>query len=183
MVNDLTDLSHVVSHALRHEPWVYELEIDDEGWAEASTLLKALREGSPGWPYVTEEDLKEMIRVSSSPRHELANGRIRALYGHSLVGKLIKRRAMPPIKLFHGTSHAAELRIRQEGLLPMHRQFVHLSTDRETALAVGRRKSREPIVLSVEARRAHKSGTAFYIGNEKVWLADRLLPEFIEFSE
>jgi putative RNA 2'-phosphotransferase len=27
------ELSEVFSHALRHEPWLYELELDDEGWA------------------------------------------------------------------------------------------------------------------------------------------------------
>ena len=27
------NLSRAVSHALRHEPWLYELEFDEGGWA------------------------------------------------------------------------------------------------------------------------------------------------------
>ena len=29
---DPVALSRVVSHALRHEPWLYELELDEDGW-------------------------------------------------------------------------------------------------------------------------------------------------------
>jgi putative RNA 2'-phosphotransferase len=36
-------LSRVVSHALRHEPWLYELELDEEGWADIDSVLAALR--------------------------------------------------------------------------------------------------------------------------------------------
>ncbi|WP_196776849.1 RNA 2'-phosphotransferase [Haloechinothrix halophila] len=36
-------LSKVVSYALRHAPWLYELELDAEGWAPVDQLLDALR--------------------------------------------------------------------------------------------------------------------------------------------
>ncbi len=63
----------------------------------------------------------------------------------------------------------------------MGRQYVHLSTDQDTAAAVGRRKFfPDPIILMVRAEDAWKAGVAFYAGNEKVWLADRVPPEFID---
>ena len=135
------NLSRAISHALRHEPWLYELEIDEEGWADIGALLTALRQELPAWRNLEEHDLAAMIRSSSKQRHELASGRIRALYGHSIPGKLSKTPAAPPTCLFHGTSPASVAAIRNDGLLPMARQYVHLSIDRETAMAVGRRKS------------------------------------------
>lgn len=36
---DLTALSKAVSNALRHEPWVYELTLDDGGWVPVGDLL------------------------------------------------------------------------------------------------------------------------------------------------
>ena len=179
MAKDLSNLSRAVSHALRHEPWLYELELDEEGWADVGALLTALHQESPAWSDLTEPNLAEMIRVSSKQRHELANGRIRALYGHSLPGKLRRTPAAPPARLFHGTAPATESRIRESGLLPMGRQYVHLSLDEETAIAVGRRKSPDPIILVVRAEDAWKAGVIFYAGNDKVWLADRVPPEFI----
>lgn len=183
VAKDLSNLSRLVSHALRHEPWLYELELDEEGWADVSALLTALRVESPAWANLVEPDLAEMIRASSKQRHEMANGRIRALYGHSLPGKLHRAPAAPPIQLFHGTAPASGPKIRQDGLLPMGRQYVHLSLDRDTAVAVGRRKSPDPIILVVKAHDAWKAGVAFYAGNEKVWLADRVPPEFIDFGQ
>lgn len=34
---DVEVLSKILSHALRHEPWVYELELDDGDWATLRT--------------------------------------------------------------------------------------------------------------------------------------------------
>lgn len=177
---DAVRLSKTVSHALRHAPWLYELELDEDGWVDAEALLAALRAESPAWRSLKEQDLSEMIRTSPKQRYEMVSGRIRALYGHSLPGRLHKEPAVPPARLFHGTSPAALPAIRLHGLLPMGRQYVHLSADRETAHAVGRRKSPDPIVLLIPAREAEDAGVLFYRGNEKVWLADRIPPEFIE---
>ncbi|WP_202804464.1 RNA 2'-phosphotransferase [Baaleninema simplex] len=44
-----TELSTVISHALRHEPWRYDLELDEEGWASIKELLLALQKCKPAW--------------------------------------------------------------------------------------------------------------------------------------
>jgi putative RNA 2'-phosphotransferase len=177
---DLMSLSRTVSHALRHAPWLYELELDSEGWVSTDILLNALRSEAAQWKNLNESDLSKMIASSDKQRHEILNGKIRALYGHSLPNKLQKTEAIPPEKLFHGTSPQALIEIRAEGLKPMNRQYVHLSTDQETAQQVGKRKTAVPILLSIESLQAQKKGIKFYIGNDIVWLADWVPPEFIQ---
>jgi putative RNA 2'-phosphotransferase len=142
-------------------------------------FLAALRQERADWRDLTERDLAEMIRTSSKRRHELANGRIRALYGHSVPDRLSKAASRPPPELFHGTAPSTLPHIQRSGLQPMTRQYVHLSTNRADALAVGRRKSPTPILLFVRAAEAAAAGTRFYIGNEKVWLADEVPWAFI----
>lgn len=171
---DLERLSRTVAHALRHEPWLYELEVDGEGWAPLEQLLGALRRDRPAWAELERRHLEEMIRRSDKRRYEIRGGRIRALYGHSLPGKVRKEPAEPPATLFHGTDPAALSAIRREGLRPMGRQYVHLSADRDTAREVGDRKSPEPAILRVDARGAREDGVTFYAGNRKVWLSDRV---------
>ena len=68
-----------------------------------------------------------MIASADKRRHEVVGDRIRALYGHSLPGKLRRETAKPPAMLFHGTSPEAAEKILREGLKPMRRQYVHLS--------------------------------------------------------
>jgi putative RNA 2'-phosphotransferase len=169
----------VVSHALRHEPWLYELELDEEGWVSVDDLLTALHEKGGAWTGVDRDRLAELTASSSKRRHELEGDRVRALYGHSVPGAIAKIPAPPPPVLFHGTASAAWPGIRLEGLRPMRRQYVHLSVDLDTSWSVGRRKSSSPIVLQIHAASADLAGIAFFRGNEKVWLTKYLPPRFI----
>lgn len=177
---DYVRLSKTVSHALRHEPWLYELELDDEGWVEVETLLGALRGESPEWKGLKEEDLQEMMRGASKQRYEISGGWIRALYGHSTVEKIAKQPGRPPEFLFHGTSPEVVEVILKDGLRPMGRQYVHCSPDLATARMVGGRKARQPVILRVRAGEAHGAGVVFYVGNSGVWLADFVPGGFLE---
>ena len=179
MTPSASELSRAMSHALRHQPWIYELEIDDEGWVPLDALLESLRSLGLGWEHVDRGDIERMIVGGAKRRHEIVDGRVRALYGHSLPGRLMKSPAEPPDRLFHGTDRLAWPAIELEGLRPMGRQFVHLSVDVVTATEVGRRKSKLPIVLAVDAQRAYREGVPFYAGNEAVWLADDIPARFI----
>jgi putative RNA 2'-phosphotransferase len=174
------ELSRVISHALRHEPWLYELELDDAGWVSVDQLLAAVRIEKIAWADLSEADLTRMIKQSEKKRHELRGGKIRALYGHSIPQKLLKEAAQPPAILYHGTSPATVPHIRAEGLRPMGRQYVHLSADISTAEQVGKRKASQPTILTVRAGRAYQVGVPFYRGNDQVWLADVIKPEFIQ---
>lgn len=178
----LTEISHVVAHALRHEPWLYELELDEEGWASVEAVVHSLRDECAKWKGLVEADLVQMIAASRKRRYEINNGRIRALYGHSIPGKLRKFPAVPPPALYHGTAPGSLPSIRKSGLLPMNRHYVHLSVDEATATEVGKRKSKHPVVLKISAATAHAHSVQFYEGNERVWLADQVPAKFILFN-
>jgi putative RNA 2'-phosphotransferase len=180
MKHNLVRLSKTVSHALRHAPWLYELELDDESWTPVEDLLAALRAHRERWRDLTEDDLALMVATSDKQRFEMRGGLIRAHYGHSLPRKLSKTPARPPELLYHGTGERALDAILTGGLKPMGRQYVHLSVDVETAQQVGRRKGGRTFVLTVRAGEAHERGITFYEGNEIVWLADHVPPEFID---
>ena len=173
-------LSKTISYALRHAPWEYELELDDEGWVPVEELLSALRPEKEKWRDLTIYDLETVINYSSKQRHEIKEGKIRALYGHSTPQKLIKKEARPPEILYHGTSPKIAEKIFKEGLKPMNRHYVHLSIDIETAKQVGHRKCKVQEILVVQAKKAHHNGIKFYVGNEHVWLADYVPVEYIE---
>lgn len=177
---DNTRLSKTTAHALRHAPDQYGLELDGAGWVAIDDLLNALRQCRPSWRTLTINDLQVMMARASKQRYELNDGRIRALYGHSLEQAIDRVPAKPPDVLYHGTSPRAVERIRADGIKPMSRQYVHLSTDRATARDVGSRHAAQPIVLTVRARKAHDAGVRFFLGNEDVWLAEMIPLGFVE---
>lgn len=121
-----------------------------------------------------------MIEKSEKKRHEIKENSIRALYGHSILMKIVKEEAIPPKVLYHGTAHNFLSKILNNGLSPMSRQYVHLSEDIKTANLVGKRKDKHPIILVINTENARAEGIKFYLGNEKVWLADSIPSEFIE---
>ena len=177
-----TRLSKEISYALRHAPWEYELEMDEEGWVPVEQLLEALHR-TVKWSNICEADLNEMIEKSEKKRHEFADGKIRAFYGHSMPMKILKEEKMPPNVLYHGTARRFLESIIKNGLLPQSRQYVHLSQDIETAENVGKRHDDKPCILIIDAKTAWNDGVKIYFGNEKVWLADAIPSRYIRKME
>lgn len=176
---DYKHLSQTVAHALRHEPWVYGLELDAAGWVPVEELLAALRSKGKSWRGLGRKDLAAMIEGASKQRFELVGNCIRARYGHSAPGLIERRVVRPPELLFHGTSPDTWEKVRVEGLRPMGRQYVHLTADIAAARSVGERKSSSPVILAIDAAGAAAGGIDFYEGNDEVWLALEVPPEFL----
>lgn len=68
MINYI-ELSKEISYALRHAPWEYELEMDEEGWVSVEQLLDALNKDEK-WESISEKDLIVMIQKSEKKRHD-----------------------------------------------------------------------------------------------------------------
>ncbi len=176
---NLVDLSKEISYALRHAPWEYELELDEQGFVPMVQLLHALNESGTYEREVTQADLEQIIANSEKKRHEIVTDKIRALYGHTVPQIIKKEPGIPPAVLYHGTAHKALPQILQDGLKPMQRQYVHLSIDVDTATRVGKRRDGNPVILKIDTITAQKAGIPFYIGNDKVWLCNRVPKECI----
>lgn len=178
---NLKELSKEISYALRHAPWEYELELDDEGFVPIEQLLHALNEGGnyvDDRP-VTKEDLEEIIRTSDKKRHEIVGDRIRALYGHSVPQSIKKDIGTPPDILYHGTNEFCVEAIAKDGILPMARQYVHMSTDTQMAETVAKRRKGRMVIMQIDAKKAMADGIEFFVGNDRVWLAKHIPPQYI----
>ena len=187
----LTKLSKFLALILRHQPERFGLVLDEEGWAPLSEVMDILH-GLPNFRWATKADVMTVVDGGESNgssgldiekrRFEVAEGCIRARYGHSVAQPIRYEPCVPPATLYHGTSPDALEAIRREGLEPMERQYVHLSPDPETATRVGARHDDRPLVLAVRAADAHAAGIAFHQADESVYLARHVPAEFLEIS-
>jgi putative RNA 2'-phosphotransferase len=167
-----------IIHALRHDPLMYGLDMDQEGWVDVRDLVIALQFDRPEWENVEWRHVESAIQANDPYRFDIRDGSIRAAYGHSIHVASPYLRAEPPDTLFHATTPEAVSRILKTGLEPMQRQFVHLTEDLEYASRVASSRQSDTILL-VHARGAHLAGIRFYRGNYHVWLALRVPPEFL----
>ncbi|MCQ1957538.1 RNA 2'-phosphotransferase [Arthrobacter sp. zg-Y826] len=168
------EISRVLSHALRHAPAQYGLSLDAEGWAPVGEVLGALHRMGPEWESVDEATLHEVLDAATKKRHQIRGGRIRAVHGHSIPVQQAADPVQPPDLLFHGTARSAADAIRESGLLPMSRQYVHLADTVEQAREVGRRKDADPVILTIDTGIAAAEGISFYRSDSGVWLADEI---------
>lgn len=165
-----SDLSRILSHALRHSPDDYGVQWEKDGWVHIEDLVEGIRHTLPKWSELTAEEVYEVVAFSRKGRFEIDAGRIRAKYGHSMGVDLGLKALSPPEVLFHGTQRANLGSIAVYGLLPIRRQFVHLSTDVRSATEVARRKGANDVILTVMSGAAYKAGTLFYNVSQTVWL-------------
>ena len=173
-----TKISKFLSLILRHKPESIGLKLDASGWADIGELiLKARKAGVD----LTPGKIASVVSISDKRRFILNNdgSRIRANQGHSISIDLGLPEQEPPEFLFHGTAKHSLSSIKQKGIVPMNREFVHLSKDRETALAVGKRHG-SPIVLVVQTAKMHRDGFTFYLSENGVWLTEYVPTTYLE---
>lgn len=172
-------ISKKMSYCLRHNPQKYGLKLDGYGFVDLQEFLNAMNRVHHFQPKLTEMKIREIINSSNKQRFEIKNGKICALYGHSIPQIIKRKKAVPPDTLYHGTAHRFLSSIEKEGLLPMGRQYIHLSADIAMAKSVGKRRDNNPAILVIDAKKAYEDGIEFYIGNDEVWLCDQLPSRYL----
>lgn len=174
-----TDISKFLSYILRHQPEAIDLSLDKEGWAVISDLiLCSIKEG-----YVLDNNrLHDIVDNSDKKRFTISDDglRIRAAQGHSTEQvNIAYNEVIPPDILYHGTATRFISAIREQGLIPLSRQYVHLSPDEDTAIQVGQRHGK-PVVLKIKALNMYEQGFKFFQADNGVWLTNVVPYQFIQ---
>ena len=132
----LTDISRFISLILRHKPETIGICLDEHGWASVSELIAGIAATRP----FNMEVLEEIVRTDNKQRYSFNEDKtlIRANQGHSIPVDVELKEAKPPKQLWHGTGEKYVLAIDEQGLLHKNRLYVHLSTNEETAIKVGK---------------------------------------------
>ena len=140
-------VSKFLSGALRHFPDDAGLALDEAGWTALDSVVDRASEKYG----IEREAVIGIIRTDPKGRFEVDDDRVRAAYGHSITVDLDAGGTPVPDTLYHGTSPDALASIRESGLKPMNRQYVHLSESVSDAHDVGSRHAADPVILRVDA--------------------------------
>jgi len=174
----MTQLSRFLSFILRHKPETIGVTLNQNGWADVDLLVEGINRSGR---HITREILDEIVATDEKQRYVFSHDKkfIRASQGHSIDVDLELKPVEPPEFLYHGTSMRFLAHIQQEGLKPQNRQYVHLSVDIETAMAVGSRHG-QPVMLTVFAQQMHEAGQLFYLSENNVWLTSHVEPRYLK---
>lgn len=173
-------LGRFLSLVLRHNPDAAGISLDEHGWADVQELLAGVRLSGR---QINMETLERIVRENNKQRYSFNTDhtKIRANQGHSLQVDVELTAMKPPHYLYHGTSVRFLPAIRQEGIKKMNRQYVHLASDFQTAVEVGRRHG-SPAVITINAEAMAHDGLTFYLSENGVWLCEYVAPVYF-FTE
>jgi len=179
MYPKIKSVSKSMSYVLRHKPDAIGITLDPNGWVDVDELLRAFQQDGKRY---TREIIDRAVAENDKQRFEFNEDgtRIRARQGHSVDVDLGYEPAVPPDLLFHGTATRNLESVREKGLLKMNRHHVHLSTSKETMLAVAQRHGK-PVILEVDAKRMHADGFEFFVTDNDVWLVGSVPAEYLDF--
>ena len=175
-----SSLSRYISLILRHQPELAGITLDIHGWAKVSDLIDGINRTRR----IDLQTLREIVATDSKGRYSFSDDGeyIRANQGHSVEVDVGLEEQEPPEILYHGTCADSVPSIREQGLLPMTRLYVHLSADTHTAFNTGRRKGdhKHPYVFRVMAGEMFRDGHKFFISANGVWQVKHVPPQYLE---
>ena len=169
---ELKSKGKYLSFILRHSMEDFNTgHIDESGYMSISDLVKK------GF---TEELIEEIVNTNNKARYEYNEDhtKLRARQGHSIPVDVGLTPTTPPDILYHGTAERFVPSILMEGLKPMSRLYVHLSSDVKTAIDVGKRHGK-PVVLTVNTQEMVEDGYQFYLSNNNVWLVKEVPVQYL----
>ena len=176
-------LSKLISGLLRHYPEQIGVKLSKDGYVSISDLVRGIREKWKNkhlYQWVSKEHIIALAQLDPKGRFEIKDDKIRASYGHSIQVSVEREPDRKVKTLYHGTSESFLESIMKEGLKPMKRQWVHLTSSFDDAVNVGRRKGGRTVVLVINAEELRKKGIEVYKAGKNVYLVKKVLPDCIE---
>lgn len=174
------ETSKFLALVLRHKPEAAGISLDEHGWADVDELVAGISKQRS----FSMQMLEEIVATDAKKRYSFNESHtlVRANQGHSIPVDVDLEAIDPPAVLYHGTATKYIDAIRVEGLLAKSRLHVHLSSDSETAIKVGRRHG-EPVVLKVDAKAMADHGISFFLSANGVWLTKEVPPEYLSIED
>ncbi len=173
----LEALSRILVYLLGHHPDEFGLVLAEDGSIALKQLLQALSH-EPGWGFVRRHHVDQVVQLQKPPAFAVAEERIRCLEpGPALLRRAVK---MPPPLLYLAIPPRAHERVWQEGLKPAGGQELVLARTKEMALKLGPRRAHSPILITIQAQAAAKSGLSLTGYGEELYLAPALPRDFLQ---
>lgn len=163
----------MLQYVLGVRPDKFGLVTDDEGWAPIKELLKALHQ-EDGWHGVRESMVRQAAERLAPDVLETQDNRIRCI---SRQPDPPEYGIDPPSHLFIAVRRRGYRVIREHGLEAGAQPAVALVADEALAIRLGWRKDPDPVLVTVQARKAQGMGVIFALSGDTLYLCDRVPPE------
>jgi putative RNA 2'-phosphotransferase len=174
----LESLARMLTYILCHRPDEFGLVLSDEGFIPVKHLLQTLV-AEPGWGFVRRHHLDQVVGLISPAAFEIVGEQIRGL---SPEPARLRREPgePPPALLYVGIPPKAHAKVWEEGLKPPPDRELILSTTKDAAIKLGRRRAPHPILVTIQAQTAARRGISLRGYGEGLYLAPALPRDLLQ---
>jgi putative RNA 2'-phosphotransferase len=174
----LEPLARMLTYILCHRPDEFGLVLSGDGFVPLKHLLATLV-AEPGWGFVRRHHLEQLVGLISPPTFELVGEQIRAL--NPEPAQLRRPPGEPPPALLYvAIPPKAHPKVWEEGLRPPPDRDLVLTTTKDAAVKLGRRRAPHPILVIVQAQAADRRGLKFTGYGEGLYLAPALPRDLLQ---
>lgn len=170
------NLARLLVYILGHRPDEFGLVPDHDGFVTYKELLWAIHE-EEGWRYVRQGHIHEVLMGKDRECFEPEDNRIR-MPGREWDFDFEKPAGVLPKILFIAIRRKAHPHVMEKGLVSDGERHLVLSSEREMAMRMGRRRDQKPVLLDVMAANAQQNGALFYSFGD-LFLCKEIPPGFI----
>ena len=171
-------LAKTLAYLLLHAPGEHGLFWDEDGSMPWKELYWAMQE-DPSLRFVRESHLREICYLGIDFPASLDGNVLRLNPGVPPADYPVV--PDPPPRLFHGCRRRSIAAVREHGLHAAARRFLAVSTDRDLALRMARRREAEPILIEILAESAARDGIVFRAAGASLYLVENVPLRHIRF--
>ncbi len=173
-------LAKVLDYIARHCPGEYGLFWDTDGAMPWKEFYWALQE-DPSLRFVRESTIRELALVGIELPWKLDGNMLR-------LSPKVEKPCYPPAsdvpeRLYFGLRPKHIVQAQQFGLIGSSSRVIALSSDRDLALRIARRREKSPVLIEILAREASGRGLRFLVAGPQLYLVESVPVEFILFPK
>lgn len=166
-------LGRIITGILRHRPERYHIEIDERGYVNIDEMVQVIRFYYRRFHFVGPSHIFSIILTDQKGRYQLSDNKryLRATYGHTIDVDLtdLPSDGIPEILYYPTNKEEFEI-LKENGILPSDRRWIHLSSSKEKAYIAGLYHFDSPLVIPLKSASILDSGENLYHAGQEVYI-------------
>ncbi len=156
-------------YILGKNPYEFGLFPDENNFVKIKELIKAVNEENDF--HITIKNIEEIFFMLDNPEIEIENNHIRLKNAEKKFS--VSELPAPPKTLYSCVRKKALAHVIENGIKPYSdNKYVILSSEKEMAERIGRRKDNEPALLIINTNQVKEHGIKLYHFGESIYLAE-----------
>lgn len=177
---EIEGLGRILAGMLRHFPENYGVRLNDHGWVKIYSIVPAIRARRKSFGWLTARHVESMALTDPKERYQVSKDHeIRASYGHTIPIEMddLPTDDLPDVLYYQTTDEELEF-IRETGISPSDKSWIHLSRTFRQAYVSGLYHMDAPTILGIDVKKLVESGKPVYRATDDVFLVREIPSEF-----